>query len=187
MNLHLAIRLSNSIFDTRYWELVSSLINTQDATTKTSELRPSNTWLTPLLHRIPLGPVLVSFLTAFSKVDEINQSKLAGLVSTCLITMWPIAVQRMPTETLQECFGALLCTLSSIQANDGIMAIGRAVSASYRNSLGNSSNKRKVILVHSFICRVFYRILFVYAAISIVFAVLSQTLDSKSCIKRNTR
>uniref|UniRef100_A0A8H7Y6I5 Nucleolar 27S pre-rRNA processing Urb2/Npa2 C-terminal domain-containing protein n=1 Tax=Psilocybe cubensis TaxID=181762 RepID=A0A8H7Y6I5_PSICU len=135
---------SNPLFDARYWDLVASLLNTRNPPFKSSETRSPNAWLTPLLHRLAFGPVMVAFLTAFGAVEENQQRKLAGLVSTCLNTIWPIVVQRMSAENLQECFGALLCALSSVQADDGIIAIGQLVSVSYRNSLANSSNKRKL-------------------------------------------
>ena len=138
------LRPINPILDARYWQLISSLNLSQDPAWTSAERRPTKTWLTPLLHRIPLGPVLVSFLSLFNDVDQKDQIHIAGLVSSCLSTLWPIAVQRMSTELLQECYGSLLHTLALGLNNSGISEIGRMVSTSYHNSLTNSSNKRKV-------------------------------------------
>jgi len=138
------LRPINPIFDPRYWQLISSLNLSQDSVSTTAERRPTKTWLTPLLYRIPLGPVVVSFLSLFSDVDQKDQVSLAILVSSCLSILWPIAVQRMSTELLQECYGSLLDSLSLGFNNSGISKLGRMVSTSYRNSLINSSNKKKV-------------------------------------------
>ncbi|KIM48444.1 hypothetical protein M413DRAFT_440178 [Hebeloma cylindrosporum] len=134
----------NPIFDARYWKLLSSLNLSQDSASPTAERRPTKTWLIPLLHRVPLGPVVVSFLSLFKAVDEKDQMHIADLVSSCLSTLWPIAVQRMNTELLQECYGSLLNTLSLGLNNSGISKLGRMVSTSYHNSLTNSSNKKKL-------------------------------------------
>jgi hypothetical protein len=134
----------NPIFDARYWQLISSLNLSQDSALTAAEHRPNKTWLTPLLQRIPLGPVVVSFLSLFNDVHQKDQIYLASLVSSSLSTLWPIAVQRTGTELLQECYGSLLNKLSLGINNPGILKLGRMVSTSYRNSLINFSNKKKV-------------------------------------------
>jgi len=49
------LRPIHPIFDGRYWQLISSLNLSQEPAWTTAERRPAKTWLTPLLHRIPLG------------------------------------------------------------------------------------------------------------------------------------
>ncbi|KDR84752.1 hypothetical protein GALMADRAFT_217814 [Galerina marginata CBS 339.88] len=139
--------LINPIFNTHYWQLIISLL--EDPPVKHSDSRPTKTWLTSLLHRIPLGPVVVAFLTSFNISEDIQKEELASVVGTCLAMLWPIAVQRMSTEILQECVGALFFAVSSGGTNDGISRIGHMISNSYGNSLANSSNKKK--LYHSFL------------------------------------
>lgn len=117
------------------------LVTTPQKTTTDS--RSIKSWLAPLLHRVPVGPVVVVFLNSFIHVHE-EKEQLSVLVSSCLIILWPLAVQRMNAELLLECFGALLAFLFSNPLDVGSAKNGRLVVNSYRNSLHNSSNKKKV-------------------------------------------
>ncbi|KAF8971580.1 hypothetical protein BDZ97DRAFT_1650961 [Flammula alnicola] len=136
---------SNPIFDARYWKLLTSLSSSQGPTPKTNNVGPAKSWLTTSLHRVPLGPVIVSFLTSFNDVQANERINLANSAASCLSILWPVAVQRMSAEVLQECFGAFVCKVpASKTANEGISTIGCMVSSSYRNSLINSSNKKKL-------------------------------------------
>lgn len=81
----------------------------------------------------------------------VQQDALATAVNSCLSVVWHIAVQKISTELLQECFGGLFCTALAGAPNNGISSIGRMISASYRNSLTNSSNKKKVLLAVTFV------------------------------------
>lgn len=110
----------------------------------TNECRPIKSWLAPLLHRIPVGPVIVVFLNSFVHVHEEERGQLSELASSCLIVLWPLTVQRMNSELLLECFGALLGFLFSNPLEAGLAKTGRLVVNSYHNSLNNSSNKKKV-------------------------------------------
>ena len=127
----------NPVFDKRYWKLLLELV--------TSPQNDSRSWLAPLLHRIPIGPVVVVFLNTFVHVhEEEERHQLSELASSCLVILWPLAVQRMIVELLLECFGELLGFLFSNPLDAGFAKIGRLVVNSYRNSLNNSSNKKKV-------------------------------------------
>lgn len=130
------------MFDKRYWRLLLELVTTlqKDA----DESRSIKSWLVPLLHRIPVGPVVVVFLNSFVHVHEEEREQLSELASSCLIVLWPLTVQRMNGELLLECFGALLGFLFSNPLDAGFAKTGRLVVNSYRNSLNNSSNKKKV-------------------------------------------
>jgi hypothetical protein len=145
----MCIRFShlNPIFDTRHWRLIAKLIDSQNSASSAADARSTKSWLTTLLHRIPLGPVIVSFLTSFKDVRAEEQDVLALSVSTCLSALWSLLVQRMSTELLLECFGAFICTALASRPNGGIARIGNMISSSYRNSLTNSSNKKKVLFL----------------------------------------
>jgi hypothetical protein len=110
----------------------------------TNECRSIKSWLAPLLHRIPVGPVVVVFLNSFVHVHEEEREQLSELASSCLIVLWPLTVQRMNGELLLECFGGLLGFLFSNPLDTGFAKIGRFTVNYYRNSLNNSSNKKKV-------------------------------------------
>ena len=110
----------------------------------TNESRSIKSWLAPLLHRIPVGPVVVVFLNSFVHVQKEEREQLSELASSCLIVLWPLTVQRMNGELLLECFGALLSFLFSNPLDPGFAKTGRLAVNSYRNSLNNTSNKKKV-------------------------------------------
>ena len=131
----------NPVFDKRYWRLLLELVSTPQK--GTTDSRSIKTWLAPLLHRIPIGPVVVVFLNSFVHVRE-EREQLSELASSCLTILWPLAVQRMNTELLLECFGALLAFLFANTLDAGFAKNGRLVVNSYRNSLNNFSNKKKV-------------------------------------------
>ena len=109
-----------------------------------NELRSIKSWLVPLLHRIPVGPVVVVFLNSFIHVHEEEKEQLSKLASSCLTVLWPLTVQRMNGELLLECFGALLDFFFLNPLDAGFAKTGRLAVNSYHNSLNNSSNKKKV-------------------------------------------
>jgi len=141
-------RPENPIFNARYWNLLKSL-NGTEGNVKALDGKQLNIWLTPLLNRVPLAPVVVVFLAAYNGLDERRRQELSSSMSTCLSVFWPISAPKMTAETLQECYGALLCVLSSSSSSldAGISKLGYMISASYRHSLTNSSNKKKVCSV----------------------------------------
>ena len=130
------------MFDKRYWRLLLQLVTTLQR--DTNESRSIKLWLAPLLHRIPVAPVIVVFLNSFVHIHEEEREQLSELASSCLIVLWPLTVQRINGELLLECFGALLNFLFSNPLDAGFAKTGRLVVNSYRNSLNNSSNKKKV-------------------------------------------
>jgi len=133
---------SNAQADIRYWRLLHAICHeTREANknTKSANHRDLKTWLTPLLHRIPLGPAIVSFFTAITN-QENHPAALASEFTSCITILWSIAVQKMNAEILQECFGASLLPVSS---HSELRKVGLMVTASYRDSLANFSNKKK--------------------------------------------
>lgn len=100
-------------------------------------------------------------LELLNGIEHGHQEKLSQAFSSCFGILWPMAVQKIGTETLLECFGSLLSSLPLCGRNEGLARVGGTVISSYRNSLGNSSNKKKVLGVP-----------FVVMPISIYFIVL---------------
>ncbi|KAF9535580.1 Urb2/Npa2 family-domain-containing protein [Crepidotus variabilis] len=122
----------NPILDERYWRLLHSILDNS-----TLDGVATNSWLTQLLHRIPLGPVIGAFLLNLhtSKTPGALISQFAG----CVALLWPISSQRMNVEGLQESFGAFLhCT-----SYEGLRKVGILLTNSYRSSFSNSSSKKK--------------------------------------------
>ncbi|KAF9560209.1 hypothetical protein CPC08DRAFT_690317 [Agrocybe pediades] len=136
----------NPVFDTRYWNLLHSLNTPTEGSTKGWDIKQRNVWLTPLLNRVPLAPVVIAFLNAYNTLDEGQRSELSTSVNACLSTLWPLSAQKMGTEMLQDCYGAVLSVLSSSSSplNTCMAKLGSMISASYRLALTNSSNKKKL-------------------------------------------
>lgn len=107
--------------------------------------RPSKTWLATLLHRIPITTILVAFFDVLGDLDSQIRKALSQVVYSCLLIIWPLAVQRMGTETLLDCFGAFLPVVQWCENDEGLVQIGIVVISSYKESLYNSPNKKKVL------------------------------------------
>ncbi|KAK2462096.1 hypothetical protein APHAL10511_006559 [Amanita phalloides] len=123
----------NPILDVRYWKLLADITNDANNT---------KTWLGSILVRIPIAPIVLAFLSLYS---ENRQQCLSKAVAACLRTMWFPGVQKSTTETLLECVGALLHLVHESDADDDDLAkIACLIIKSYRNSLANSSNKKKI-------------------------------------------
>ncbi|KAF8350279.1 hypothetical protein F5887DRAFT_944597 [Amanita rubescens] len=129
-------RESNPVLDLRYWTLLADIISVQDRVT---DARPLKTWLGVILVRVPIAPIVFSFLGLY-----IQNNDLSKTVAACLSTMWPLAVQKTATETLLECFGALLPLIKKLDKDEGLARIASLIVNSYRNSLSNNSNKKKI-------------------------------------------
>jgi hypothetical protein len=116
-----------------------------DAALLSPHTRPSKTWLATLLHRIPIAPILVAFLDLLGGLDSQMRKKLSQVVSSCLSRIWPLAVQKMGTEILLECFGSFLPAVQWCENDEGLVQIGVIVVSSYKDSLYNFPNKKKVL------------------------------------------
>ncbi|TFK41397.1 Urb2/Npa2 family-domain-containing protein [Crucibulum laeve] len=128
---------SNSILDLRYWTLLSDVVTSQDSSSPSSSTRFLKTWLATILHRVPIAPIVGVFLHLFHDVESSVNAQLSAIVSSCLTVLWPLG-------TLLECWGALLEILKKEEPNQGLVHIGILVTNSYRHSLSNSSNKKKI-------------------------------------------
>jgi len=136
-------RSLNSILDLRLWELLHRIIST-DVALSAPDMRPSKARLATLLHRTPISPILVAFLDLLGGSDPQMRQRLSQVVSSCLSIIWPLVVQKMSTEILLECFGAFLPAVQWCPNNKGLVQIGTIVIYSYKDSLYNSPNKKKV-------------------------------------------
>jgi len=85
--------------------------------------------------------VVVVFFHFLHTLPDGQAEILAREFTPCIFILWPIAVQKMNTEMLLGCFGSLL---NAAPLQEELQKAGLMITASYRNSLGNSSNKKKV-------------------------------------------
>lgn len=133
---------ANPIFDIRFWQLLSSVIELQGTTTKGPGLHTNKSWLANLLHRVPLGPIVVAVLSSFDNIA--TNDGLLSTIASCLTNLWPLSVQRMNVELLQSSFGALISWALKKNLNPEMVELGTTISSSYRDSLTNSAQKKKV-------------------------------------------
>ncbi|KAJ7655049.1 Urb2/Npa2 family-domain-containing protein [Mycena polygramma] len=127
----------NPVLDLRFWTLLSEIVSDQTKGTKH--------WLLPVLNRVPLAPVLASFLENLGAVEPPVRLPLATAVSKSLRSIWPLAVHKISAETLLDSFGAFLRVFEQIsEANNALEQIGDSIISSLRVSVGNSSNKKKL-------------------------------------------
>ncbi|KAI0639184.1 Urb2/Npa2 family-domain-containing protein [Trametes polyzona] len=144
-------RSSNPVCDSRYWALLSRVLLFPGADKPGDHGRALRAWLVPLLNRVPIAPVILSYLEVIATEGSLDSAQHA-LVTECITVLWPLAVPKIAPETLLECFGATLRLvvalggpdLSSdrIHALDDHHALSLIVS-SYRTALSNAGSKRK--------------------------------------------
>jgi len=85
--------------------------------------------------------VIVAFFAFLHALPDGQAEILSREFTSCISVLWPIAVQKMNTEVLLGCFGSFL---KAVPLLEELKKVGLMITASYRSSLGNSSNKRKV-------------------------------------------
>ncbi|KAJ7706421.1 Urb2/Npa2 family-domain-containing protein [Mycena rosella] len=125
------------VLDPRFWSLLSDIVSNQPKSVRH--------WLLPLLNRVPIAPVVVSFLQLLGTVEVEKRVPLTALVNKSLTSIWPLAVHKISAETLLECFGTFIGVLEDIsEPNDALEELGTALISSLRVSVGNSSNKKKL-------------------------------------------
>ncbi|KAF9456144.1 Urb2/Npa2 family-domain-containing protein [Collybia nuda] len=136
----------NPLLNPQYWTLLYDILSSADVSTPGITTRSLKIWLPTLLNRIAMTPILTRFLNLLDKLELDIQNQLSGIFSSCFRIMWPLAVRKISTEALLECFGALLNSWSLCERNVGIGLVGEMVVSSYRSSLWYSSNKKKIYL-----------------------------------------
>ncbi|KAI0824124.1 Urb2/Npa2 family-domain-containing protein [Trametes gibbosa] len=144
-------RSSNPVRDSRYWALLSRVLAFSGADKHGDRGRALRTWLVPLLNRVPIAPIILSYLESAATEESLDSSQ-HSLFTQCIGVLWPLAVPKINPETLLECFGAALHLVvalrnpslsdGSLQSLDDRRALSLIVS-SYRAALTNSGSKRK--------------------------------------------
>jgi hypothetical protein len=140
---------SNPVLDLRYWKLLQAILI--PVSSKSSKTGPSsNTWLLPLLNRVPLLPIVLSLLTNSLNLPVPKRDELYLHSSKSLALVWSLAAPKFSPDNLLESFGAVLRVLNEGTAgsgsNTGLVEIGMLVTSSLHTALSNSSNKKKVCL-----------------------------------------
>lgn len=120
----------------------------------TSKLsRPSKIWLIPLLNRVPIAPIILSSLPIIPKLDLVHRISLVSAIKKCMSIIWPLAIHKITSDTILELFGEYIKAILDIGLviltdDDAMMAIGGLINGSFKSSLANTSNKKKVTSLH---------------------------------------
>ncbi|KAF8213299.1 Urb2/Npa2 family-domain-containing protein [Mycena galopus ATCC 62051] len=127
----------NPVLDLRFWTLLSHIVS--------DKTKAAKHWLLPQLNRVPVAPILASFLQLLSAAERELRVPLTIAVGKSLNSIWPLAVHKISAETLLECFGNFLGVIQTLsEPNDALEQIGDFILSSLRASVGNSSNKKKL-------------------------------------------
>ncbi|TCD70050.1 hypothetical protein EIP91_005031 [Steccherinum ochraceum] len=134
---------ANPLLDIQYWSLLEQVLFAQSNV----QIR-DKAWLIPLLNRIPLAPIVVSFVSLSSRHRD---GTLEAKACRCLSALWPLAVSKFSSEALLECFGVLSGYLAACDAieyatNASFVTLGSLIVSSHRASLVNTPNRKKSYL-----------------------------------------
>ncbi|KAG6837114.1 hypothetical protein H0H93_014420 [Arthromyces matolae] len=136
----------NPLLDQRYWTLLKDALTAESSSG--SQTRPLKTWLPPLLTRIPFVPSVVSFFHLIRGVEPTTRHTLNPIAFSFLASIWPTLSQKLNSESLLDIFGSFLTLYANIpDADESFMRTGSLIAKSFRNSLLNTSNKKKVYLL----------------------------------------
>ncbi|KAJ7169665.1 Urb2/Npa2 family-domain-containing protein [Mycena filopes] len=126
----------NPLLDVRFWSLLSDIV---------FDSKSVKHWLLPVLNRIPIAPVVTSFLQLLSAVEPELRASLSTAAHNSLSSIWPLAVHKISAESLLDCFGTFLGLLEILpEPNAPIEQVGGLIISSLRAAASNSSNKKKL-------------------------------------------
>ncbi len=134
------------ILSSEYWSLLDSVL--ADSKTKPG----SSTWLSSIVGKLPFATITQNIVNSFQKLDALGDGELLSKIVGCFEILWPLASRRMNVDSLADCFGNTVLALASEESqrlcsNTKIMEISSAIAKTFRLSLANSANKKKVCSV----------------------------------------
>lgn len=141
----------------KYWSLLADVVSMQENTSSSNrhQAPPSKFAFTPILNKIPLGPIVAFFLRSLSSSPFSKETpQLLSLFRKCFSSLWHLASPRIGLDVLLDCFGAYLVVLRSVlqrrtelpttfPVND-LTRVGDIIVETYRTSLSNASSRKKV-------------------------------------------
>lgn len=140
-------RESNPVLDMRFWTLVQCILSSLSSKSLKTDLT-RNTWLIPLLNRVPLLPIVSSLLSNSLNLPAPKRDEICLQSSRCLALVWSLAAPKFSLDNLLECFGSILRVLQEDIAgsgeNPGLITICKLVTSSLHTTFSHSSNKKKV-------------------------------------------
>jgi hypothetical protein len=149
-------RETNALLAPAYWHLLSDVI-TSSASCYSANARPTSsaakTWLHFIVGRLPLNHLIAAYLLLLAQADAGVRSELDAPFQKCFHAIWPILAPRLTADVMLDCFGSLLSSLKAaveeapgLALLEGLASVATTVTAAYRTSLANVTNKRKVCI-----------------------------------------
>jgi hypothetical protein len=140
-------RESNPVLDMRFWALVQSILSSLSSTSSKTGLA-HNTWLIPLLNRVPILPIVSSLLSNSLNLPAQKRDEIYLQSSRSLALVWSLTAPKFSLDNLLECFGSILRVLrgeiAGSRENPGLNTICKLVTSSLHTAFSHSSNKKKV-------------------------------------------
>jgi hypothetical protein len=131
------------LLDTRYWALLADIVGPGDHAPPS---RPVQMWLLPLLNRISVAATMANILSLLLSHNGQLRHELAPFVRQCFSVIWPLSASKFSFDTVSDCFRSIL-ELVKQGDNDGcLVQLGSMITSSFRTSLSNASNKKKVFI-----------------------------------------
>lgn len=135
-----SIRRHNSSFlAVSYWSLLADIVSVPAA-----EVETLKSWLLPLLRRVHLSSIVVSYLQCVPNIDVNTLPELNAQIRRCLAVLWPLALRKLSAENLLDSLGALMKVLSSHELGEDICQVGQWITTAFLSSIDNSVSKKKV-------------------------------------------
>ena len=140
---------SGPLLDLKVWKLLGDILEASTRSPNASRSsRPLRSWLLPLLNRLPISPILVTFL---SLVTHEQSVELIDIACKTLALLWPLAVPKINADGLLDCFSALTSFLAHPDwkhfngaSAESFLHLANLVISSYRSSLSGHAAKKKV-------------------------------------------
>ncbi|KAH7921149.1 hypothetical protein BV22DRAFT_1038989 [Leucogyrophana mollusca] len=132
---------ANPLADLSFWTLLKDVV-CQPASLQAA--RPTKTWLIPLLNRTPLAPIVLALLGLFGSIEAERTKTLSNVIRPCFATLWSTGVHKITVDVLLDCFGVVVEVFERCRDDEHLTHICLMISASYRASLGNTANKKKI-------------------------------------------
>ncbi|KAJ2928969.1 hypothetical protein H1R20_g8232, partial [Candolleomyces eurysporus] len=135
---------TNALTNERYWKLLSTLLTSTGPNAQSSSSLQTNLWLKSILSRVSIAPVVNAFLNLGSQLEPSQSSQLTIHASHCISILYPLGVQKLTTEAFLESWGSFLKYAGNFIDDVPSIKIGLVITKAYKNSLSNSSSRKKV-------------------------------------------
>jgi hypothetical protein len=98
-----------------------------------------------MLNRTPASPIVLAFFRLLADPQASPDPRIFGYSRRVLQIIWPLASPKLTTDTLLDCFGAVINALLVIhEPSQDLLDLMTIIVESYSKSLSFANNKKKV-------------------------------------------